>query len=234
MKLLEARAVDERELMDDPHVDLRLLERTYRQFEVVNAALSRWRHCYVRWIRPTLPSDRTSRLLDIGSGGGDVARALHRWAAIDGLGLEVLAIDPDPRAHAFATRSSQRAVRFEQTTSSALVTEGRTFDIVISNHVLHHLAEHEVSALVRDSEHLGERLVLHNDLRRSAVALTVYATATAPLASTSLLRADGMTSIRRSYLPDELSALAPAPWQIVPMHPYRQLLVLDRRRAKRS
>ena len=45
-------------------------------------------------------------MLDIGTGGADLPRALLRWARADGLRLEVTAIDPDPRALDWALRAA--------------------------------------------------------------------------------------------------------------------------------
>jgi SAM-dependent methyltransferase len=100
LPFLRLRASDAVELMDDPDCDPEILSRTYDYFRYVNAAVSGWRGVYRREIRPLLSTARESTLLDIGSGGGDVARALARWAARDGLLLTVTAIDPDARAHA--------------------------------------------------------------------------------------------------------------------------------------
>ncbi|MGA7206153.1 MAG: methyltransferase, partial [Specibacter sp.] len=71
--------------MDKPDCDPAKLERTYAQFPLINAAVSGWRGTYVSSIRPLLSATVETRLLDIGCGGGDVARALARWAVLDGM-----------------------------------------------------------------------------------------------------------------------------------------------------
>ncbi|MGH8488404.1 MAG: hypothetical protein ACREXS_05935 [Gammaproteobacteria bacterium] len=69
---------DTTEIMDDPRCDRERLYRTYRQFRAVNAALSRIRSVYKRWIRPAMRiHEHSYSLLDIGFGGGDIACALH-------------------------------------------------------------------------------------------------------------------------------------------------------------
>lgn len=214
--------------MDDPHVDPALLERTYRQFASVNALVSRWRALYRRRIRPALPTHRTATVLDVGSGGGDVARRLAAWMRADGIDAHITGIDPDARAHAFATATTTAGVDFEQASSDALVVAGRRFDVVLSNHVLHHLDDAALAALVRDSEALADRLALHADLERAAVPHVAFGVATAPLRRTSLLHDDGTTSIRRSHRAPELQRLVPEPWRVERLWPYRLLLVLDR------
>jgi 2-polyprenyl-3-methyl-5-hydroxy-6-metoxy-1,4-benzoquinol methylase len=214
-----------RELMDDPDADLAALRRTYRQFRLVNRLLSGWRRRYRQEIRPLLRADREVTLLDVGCGGGDVARALAAWAVRDGRRLRVTGIDPDPRAYAFAREAGgSEGVDFRCCSSTDLVAEGRRFDVVISNHLLHHLDDTELSALLTDSASLACRLVLHSDLARSRVAYRGYGLLSRLAGSRSFLRTDGLRSIRRSYRPDELAAAVPDSWRVRREFPFRLLL----------
>jgi 2-polyprenyl-3-methyl-5-hydroxy-6-metoxy-1,4-benzoquinol methylase len=227
--LMRQRAVEAVELMDLPDCDSRRLQNTYRQFGVVNRVLAGWRRLYVRELRPSLAeSGSRATLLDIGSGGGDVAYMLARWASRDGLALHITGIDPEARATAFARgRPPLPGVEFRQAHSSDLVAEGRQFEFVISNHVLHHLAASELQQLLADSTTLASRKVLHNDLRRSPAAYALFSAAALPFRH-SFIRMDGLTSIRRSYTPIELSALAPPGWSVEPHTAFHQVLALRR------
>ncbi|WP_026549821.1 class I SAM-dependent methyltransferase [Arthrobacter sp. Br18] len=200
---LVRRDTDSVEEMDRPDCDPVLLANTYRQFGLINSVVSGWRHTYVTLLRPQLTASSCS-LLDVGSGGGDVPRVLARWARRDGLDLEITAIDPDERAHAFAT--GQRPVpglTFRRAFSSELVAEGRTFDAVISNHLLHHLSPGEFSGLLQDTEDFAPRIAVHKDIARHRVGYGLFSIGTLPLRG-SYIRTDGLTSIRRSYTPLEL------------------------------
>ena len=96
--------------MDEPDADVAdARERTYERFRLVNAVVSNQRAVYRRWIRPCLSATEVRRVLDIGTGGADLPRALLRWARADGLRLEVTAIDPDERALDWALRAARRA-----------------------------------------------------------------------------------------------------------------------------
>ena len=224
MTSLAARDTHVVELMDDPDCDLRLLERTYAQFVVVNRLVAGWRRLWVRRLRPVLADRPRPTLLDLGSGGGDVARALAGWARRDGVDLRVTAADPDPRAFAYASRRPAAGVELRRAGSADLVAEGRTFDVVVSNHVLHHLDERSLHAVLADSERLAARLALHNDLRRSRLAHTAYGAVTLPLARTSFVRTDGLRSIRRSHRPPELDGVRPG-WHAEAYGRTRLLLV---------
>ncbi|BCW10847.1 hypothetical protein NtRootA4_19090 [Arthrobacter sp. NtRootA4] len=223
---LRERDLDSIEDMDRPDCDPLLLSRTYARFPVVNRLLSGWRRTYKRRIRPLLAETGHASLLDIGSGSGDVARSLARWARQDGFALDVTAVDPDQRAHDFATRvSGAGGVTYRMAHSSQLVAEGLTFDVVISNHILHHLDARQFAAVLHDSELLCTRLALHNDLQRSNVAYVLFLAGFWPLGWGSYIVRDGLLSIRRSYTMAELQSAIPASWTVESNGPWHNMLV---------
>lgn len=216
------------ESMDDPHCDPAMLERTYAQFGVVNALVAGWRRSYRHQLRPLLSRGRGNTLLDIGSGGGDVARSIAGWARRDGFALDITAADPDERAHAWAIgRAPMPRLEFRRAFSSDLVAEGRTFDLVISNHLLHHLDDEQFRTVLNDSELLARLRAVHSDIHRSRAAYVLFSNGTRPVFRRSFIRADGLASIRRSYTARELRAAAPPRWRVARQAPWRNLLIHD-------
>lgn len=221
---LRERAADAVEEMDASDCDPVRLENTYAQFALVNRLVSGWRRLYRTELLPRLSATAPSTLLDIGCGGGDVAVLLATWAARDGKQLLVTAIDPDERAYRFASKRPRTAgVTFRQASSAELVSEGLEFDVVISNHVLHHVPATELQQFLTESASLSRGTVIHNDLRRSMVAYAIFAVASLPLMR-SFIRQDGLTSIRRSYRPHELNAVTPPDWTAERRFPFRTVL----------
>lgn len=211
-----------RELMDDPHCDPQRLHATLRRFGVVNRVVSGWDAVYRKKMRPLLAGlGREARVLDIGSGGGDVLARLARLAARDGLEVQWTGADPDPRALEVARGRMAPGVTFEAADAEELVRRGERFDVVISNHVLHHLESTELQRFTEASAHLATKKVWHGDIARGRLAYTLFSVGILPLAPGTFLRTDGLRSIRRSYRREELSAVLGPPWRVTQPAPFR-------------
>lgn len=222
---LAVRDEELRELMDDPACDRRRLDATLRRFGMVNRLVSGWGAVYRDQLRPFLAQrDRPARVLDLGSGGGDLVVRLAGLAARDGLAVEWLGVDPDPRAHAVAlARASTPSITFEQSDAETLVTRGETFDAVISNHVLHHLDAAALASFTSLSAQLSSGIVLHSDIERGRTAFALYAVGITPFTPGTFLRTDGLRSIRRSFRRHELGEVLGDDWQVERPVPFRLL-----------
>lgn len=217
---LSMRATEARELMDDPAADIGMLEHTYRRFRLVNALVSRPGLLYRREIRPRARRGPV-RILDIGAGGGDVCRMIAARLRRAGLDAEITALDADERAIRWAADNDDGAgIRYRCAFASDLVAEGEQYDVVFSNHVLHHLTAAELDGLLRDSAALvgGGGVVVHRDIARTRFAYALYDAATWVFSGTlfrgSFIREDGLISIRRSYTRRELASLVPSGWTV--------------------
>jgi 2-polyprenyl-3-methyl-5-hydroxy-6-metoxy-1,4-benzoquinol methylase len=212
--------------MDDPDCDPRALAATYRRFDVVNRLVSAWGRVYRTRMAPELRAlGRPARVLDLGSGGGDVVVRLAALAARDGLDVEWVGADPDARAHEAARARQRSGVRFVAAGSRELLAAGERFDLVVSNHVLHHLDAEGLRSFADDSLALSRGTVLHADIARGRRAYALYAVGIAPLSVGTFLRVDGLRSIRRSYRAPELAAALGAPWRVESPAPFRVLAV---------
>lgn len=205
-----------RELMDDPDCDPDQLRATLRRFDTINRLVSGWGTVYRTRVRPYLTSlDRPARVLDLGCGGGDVITHLARRAEHDGLRAEWVGVDPDSRAiEVAAERDAPASVRFTCTDSTRLLEDGERFDLVVSNHVLHHLGSEELDAFAAESRRLSRGIVLHGDIERGRIAYALYTIGITPFAPGTFLRTDGLRSIRRSYRAAELAAVLGDPWRV--------------------
>ncbi len=224
--VLARRDTEIRESMDDPGCDLGTLHNTYRQFQGINAWLSRTGALYSEWIRPAMRDPlRTYTLLDIGCGAGDIARYLHRCACRDGLRLRITGVDIDPRALDYLQRLRwPEDIAFELGDARGLVARGKRYDFVISNHLLHHLDHDSLQQMLRASAALCGNTVVFSDVRRSDLAYLGFALLTLFGFRRSFIRHDGLLSIRRSYTDAELRRTAPPDWVVERRFPFRLIL----------
>ena len=226
---LEHRDEDAQERMDDPNCDKQELFNTYEQFSVINGLISRWRSIYKDYIRPACDNPGKSyTLLDIGFGGGDLPVKLSGWAKNDGIDLKITAIETDERACEYVNKIDTPAeITFRQVSSTVLMEEGKSYDFVISNHLLHHLGDKELLQLLDESKALSRKKILFNDIERSDSGYLLFNLLSRPVFRSSFITEDGLTSIRRSYTADELRGKVPTGWKVKRIFPYRLLLTYE-------
>ncbi len=227
---LKERATQLKELADAPDCNKETLYNTYTQFKLLNLLFSQWRSVYELYIRPMLKSEnRTLTLLDIGCGGGDIALTIAEWAARDNLSLEITAIDTDLRAINFVNNlSNPHKVKFQHASTKDLLAQNKSFDLVISNHLIHHLGSSELQEIMAEAEHLGNKMVIFNDVERSDILYLCFSLLTLlikPFFPSSFIWIDGPRSIQRSYSRAELMAIAADNWQVKRLFFSRLLLI---------
>lgn len=220
------RATGLRERMDDPACDLGRLHNTYRQFEQVNRLLAGWGGAYRRWIRPRLsPDGRVHTVLDVGCGGAGLLPMLHRWMTREGVACRLTGLDTDLRAIDYARRLDlPPEISFRHGSLEELAASGARFDVVVCNHVLHHLEDADVEPFLSAMRAVTQGIALVGDPLRSRWAYGLFAVCFGPLFRDSFIVEDGLASIRRAFSLPELRWLCPAGWQVRPQFPFRVLL----------
>lgn len=211
---LRYRAKSIHEGIDDPKGDVAKMYRTYDDLAQINVLVSGWRRIYTEIIRPHLNPNTATTLLDVGCGGGDITRTLVTWANRDGLRLDTTGIDIDTRAIEYALSLPPLAgTRFYHVGHQELVRTGHQFDLVISNHMLHHLSDLELCYLFDDLRQLARREVILSDLGRSKISYFVFKYVIAPFfRRNTFIRKDGLISIQRAFTGPELRSLLPEGW----------------------
>ncbi len=149
------------------------------------------------------------RVLDVGSGAGDVPLALVRDGARRGVQVQVTCLDHSEQMLAIARRAAgaDPALRFVRADGGALPFADGAFDVVTCTLALHHFDPDGARALLRELRRVARLSPVVCDLRRSPVAFA----ATWLWSRTSrnrLTRHDAPLSVRRAYTPGEALALA--------------------------
>jgi len=152
---------------------------------------------------------RTVRVLDAGTGRGDLAVALVRRARRAGRRVRVIGLDLSPAvlARAAAAVRDTPEVRLVAGDARALPLRSRAVDVAVCSLVLHHLPEEGVVELLRALAGAVRVGFVVSDLRRGRLAWAAAWLVTRGLSRNRLTRHDGPLSVRRAYTPDELGAL---------------------------
>ena len=194
------------ELMDNPALDELQHRHALRGLRRVNAfsrstAILWPTICEVaQWLseHPGL-SERPVRILDIASGGGDLAVDLASRANRSAIEVEIEGCDISPLAVQLATElATQRQldnVQFVQVDAIHGELDG-PYDIVMCSLFLHHLPEDEVRCLLLRMKELATHRVLINDLRRTRLGYALAWGGCRLLTRSSIVHTDGPLSVR--------------------------------------
>lgn len=176
------------------HRDIALANRLFGGVNAVQVELA-------PWLRKAGPSPT---LLDVGTGTGDIPDRLRKFAAAEGVALQVVGLDGRMEL-VKATR--EFPVASVAGDALALPFASGTFDFVLASQVLHHFAFDEAVRLVREMHRVARRRVVIADLRRSWVAVAGLWLVSFPLGFHKVSRHDGVVSILRGFEVSELRDL---------------------------
>jgi ubiquinone/menaquinone biosynthesis C-methylase UbiE len=141
-------------------------------------------------------------VLEVAAGFGEVPRAVARGLAGRGITVEITFSDRLP-SH---LQAGNRSVAAD---GLALPFPDNAFDMVSSSLFAHHLEPAELTRFGQEALRVTRRAVLINDLVRHPLHLAlVYAGF--PLMRSYVSRADGVASVRRAYVPEEMRRLISA------------------------
>jgi SAM-dependent methyltransferase len=222
------------ERMDDPDVEPAALESGLRFLERANA----WTggaHLLLALIAGEVrrcpgPGRGPLRILDLGTGGADLPRAIAAWARREARPVTVVGLDLHALTLAHARRRSAGDPDVALVRGDALrLPFGRaSFDWAISSTFLHHLDDGQVRDCLAEMRRVARRGVLVCDLVRTALSYVAIRMATL-VAGGSITRHDGPASVLAAFTPGELAMLArdaglPEP-EVRPRFPFRMSLV---------
>jgi SAM-dependent methyltransferase len=195
---------DELELLDEGALPAADLLANLRDIARINR-LPGGAGASIAAIRRRLP-DAGGTVLDVGTGAGDIPRALVRRIAA----VTVTAADRDAAIVALAQRWSAGVDRLEviEADGLALPFADASFDVAHASLVVHHLEPPEVVMLLRELHRVSRRGVVVNDLRRGWFPYAIALVTVRAYGRSAVTRHDGPLSVRRSYTLREQDRLA--------------------------
>jgi 2-polyprenyl-3-methyl-5-hydroxy-6-metoxy-1,4-benzoquinol methylase len=199
------------ELMDDPALDAERHRHALQGLGRINRFSRSTSMLWpvVRDVSRQLDGRRV-RILDIASGGGDVALRLAAKAWASHVDVEITGCDISPFAIEHATQLAEPFpfdLHFVAEDAIHGTLDG-PYDIVMCSLFLHHLPEDAAGILLRRMKELATCRVLVNDLRRTRFGYVLAWAGCRLLTRSSIVHTDGPLSVRAAFSIDEVRQLA--------------------------
>jgi SAM-dependent methyltransferase len=154
-------------------------------------------------IRQLVGPDGDVRVLDVGTGRGDMPIAFARR------GWRTVAIDTNPDVLRVARRvvAGRHEIELVEADGRALPFEDGAFEVAHCSLLVHHLSPAEAVAALREMRRVARHGVVINDLRRGILPLIATTLTVLAFGRSAVTRNDGIVSARRAYTVAELDGL---------------------------
>ena len=200
------------ELMDDPALDEGLHRQALTGLERVNRISG---IVGVLWgaIRPLCEQRQDGpplRVLDVGSGGGDISVGLWQRAKKAGHAIQVGGCDISPKAIRMATERAERAGADAEYFSVDVLNDDLPddWDVMYCSLFLHHFDEQQGVRLLSNMRRSAREMVLVNDLVRSRLGYLLCWWGVRLLTRSPIVHVDGPLSVRAGFEPQEVLDMA--------------------------
>ncbi|MGA9545173.1 MAG: methyltransferase domain-containing protein [Candidatus Sulfotelmatobacter sp.] len=144
-------------------------------------------------------------LLEVAAGSGEVPEVVRQKLAHRGIELNVTLLDR-ARSHlpCIANHTGQNPAVVAD--ALAMPFADGAFDLISCSLFAHHLDEQQLAQFMREGLRVSRRALLINDLIRHPLHLAL-AFAGFPIMRSRVAWLDGLTSVRRAYVPDEIRSM---------------------------
>ncbi|HEV2675257.1 MAG TPA: methyltransferase domain-containing protein [Aliidongia sp.] len=191
------------ELMDTEECGVAEFEACLVDLAKVNRVTNAYRPTFLwldRLVRDRRPTEPL-RIVDCGSGYGDMLRKIDRWAVRRGIAVELTGIDLNPwsRAAALKATAPDWPIRWI-TTDLFEYRPDQPVDIVISSLFTHHLTDDQVVRFVRWMETTSRVGWFVNDLHRHPLPYHVFRLWSKLAGWHRFVQNDGPISITRAFV----------------------------------
>lgn len=144
-------------------------------------------------------------LLEVAAGSGEVPELVRQKLARRGIQVDVTLLDR-ARSHLPCTPNHTGRNSGVVADALALPFADGAFDLISCSLFAHHLDEQQLAQFMREGLRVSRRALLINDLIRHPLHLAL-AFAGFPLMRSRVAWLDGLTSVRRAYVPDEIRSM---------------------------
>ncbi len=201
------------EILDDPAVSPELMTRSMSDVARANIFFGGRRAAFAELAPAMRLMNRTGSMLDVGTGQGDIPAAAKKLAKRLRLRLWTIGFDMSLPLVSKHRESNDVVTRGD---AMCLPFADKSVDVVMASQMLHHFEFDDAVTVVREMNRVARKRVIISDLRRSVFAAAGLWIASFPLGFHPVSRHDGVVSVMRGFLADELSTIVKTATGVVP------------------
>ena len=201
------------ELLDDPAVSSDLMNRSMSDVARANALFG-GRRAAIEELRSVFAEiGSKASMLDVGTGRGDIPAAARIVARQRGLDLWTIGFD---LSHPLVSENRESNDVVARGDALLLPFKDKSVDVVMASQMLHHFQFDDAVAVVSEMNRVARRKAIISDLRRSVFAAAGIWAASYPLGFHAVSRHDGVVSVMRGFVPNELTDIVKTATGITP------------------
>lgn len=210
--LLVPARKDQSELLDEWHGSVPELQATLNELWLINQVFgnlgSLIHHLNIGLANKT----RAIRIADLGTGSGKLALYLRNWANRKQLELELYPVDFSRRVLSLAQGNIKTTdeIHLIEADASNLPFAPQSIDFYISSLFMHHFSPETLVELLGNAYEHAARGIIMADIVRGVLPFIGFHLIRPIFARQFLTWRDGLTSIQRAYIPEELKAICQA------------------------
>ncbi|MEO8151131.1 MAG: methyltransferase domain-containing protein [Bacteroidia bacterium] len=186
------------EKMDQPGVVVDEIHKALHELEVINKLLGGYHVIFnalekLEWNRPLT-------IMDLGCGGGDMLRAIARWAEKKNREVNLIGVDRNPVMIEYASEHAKDFPNISFKTLDVFDDELMLInaDVTMNSLFCHHFDDEQLTELIKRMNKLATYTVIVNDIHRHWFAYYSIKFITAAFSKTYLVKYDAALSVARS------------------------------------
>jgi SAM-dependent methyltransferase len=196
------------EIMDDLNCSGEVVNQTLRELEFINTWLG-GNQVTIDALQKLIGKNGNAKpihIADLGCGGGDMLRLIHRWALRNSIPVVLTGIDANPGIIAFAKNNLKELPEIQLQAIDIFSEEFRTmkFDVVIGTLFYHHFSDDQLSSFFRQLSQQVTTGFIINDIHRHPLAFYSIRLLTRLFSKSSMVKYDAPLSVLRAFTKREL------------------------------
>ncbi len=192
------------EKMDEPGIAHHELHQALRELEILNNTLGGYKVILNALSQLRLPQ-RTITIIDLGCGGGDMLRAIAKWAENNNKNVRLIGVD---RNSVMTEYSAKKSSAYKNISFKTLDVFDDSLlklkaDIAMNSLFSHHFDDDDLIKLTMRMKQIASQAIIINDIHRHWFAYLSVKMLTALFSKTYLVKYDAPVSVARSLILSE-------------------------------